>query len=101
MFVELEEMLAGDPGERVAYLGGGGAEELAAVVDLVDPTVGELLVQAGLEGDGVVATTRAWVSKRKGTEASPSSRMRSWGSSRRVSPILTTSGPKAPMLLMT
>jgi len=94
-------MLAGDPVERVAYLCGGGAEELAAVVDLVDPTVGELLVQAGLEGDGVVAEHKGVGVEAEGHGGVAEFAYRSWGSSRRVSPILTTSGPKAPMLLMT
>jgi hypothetical protein len=85
--VELEEMLAGDPSERVAYLCGGGAEELAAVVDLVDPTVGELLVQAGLEGDGVVAEHKGVGVEAEGHGGVAEFAYRSWGSSRRVSPI--------------
>ena len=43
------------PGQEVADFCGGGAEELAAQVDEVDPAVGELVVQAGFEADRVVA----------------------------------------------
>nr|WP_240157374.1 hypothetical protein [Pseudonocardia broussonetiae] len=48
-------MAAGGAGEEVTDLGGGGAEELAVLVDLVQAALGEVGVQASFEADGVVA----------------------------------------------
>jgi hypothetical protein len=92
---------SGGVGEQAADLAGCGAEELAMLVDLVDRPVGERSMEAAFQAAGSSLKTRAWSSKRRGTEASPSSRTRSIGSSRLVMPILTTWSPKEPMLLMT
>jgi ABC-type multidrug transport system ATPase subunit len=46
---------SGGVGEQAADFGGCGAEVLAVLVDLVDPSVGERGVEAAFEADGVVA----------------------------------------------
>ena len=88
-------------GEDVSDLGWGRVEELAAWVHPVDLAIGEGLVQVRLEGDGVFVEDH-------GVDVEPERHAGiaelddpGEGSSRRVIPILTMSGPKAPRLEIT
>jgi hypothetical protein len=98
---ELKEVGTGDLLEEGEDAGGGGAEELAATVDLVDAAMLEGVVEVGLEGDGVVAED-------EGVDVGPERDRRVTdladpvvGIRRRVIPILIMSSPNEPTLEMT
>src|SRR4051794_4587674 len=88
-------------GEHLTNLLWGGEEELAARVGVVTLRSANALCSSVSSVTASSEKYSACTSNGNGTEASPSSRMRSIGSSRRVMPILTTDSPNAPMLLMT
>lgn len=75
--------------------------DLAADPAALIPTMAGRTEQSDSTVTASSAKNIAWTSKGNGTEASPSSRTRSIGSSRRVRPILTMLGPNAPRLLIT
>ena len=97
--MEFQHMGVPDLHQGFFHLMRGGIEIFTSHIDQIHAPIREIAMEPSLKahtasGEKITACR----SKRDGTEASSSSRMRSSGFNRRVIPIFTTPSPKAPMV---